>query len=325
MVKHNKKFLLCIVFIPFLISCSYKLAGYGHLKLVDPNCRPIKNIQVNVNNIKSAAYLNSGHLTKDIYYTDEQGNFKFDIEKLSNKLIVFIPDVKREKKGSSTWNWWSATSSNDEILLGSNRASLKAELLKSSTKNPITYVYPHKETICNNSSVLDKHNILKIESDRKAKIEAVEKARLDKIKVVIPKYKIRAYGIMELYSVPGDAGLRINEINNYIKKEQQKSYTMFGIFVIASEPAILKYSSDISYNLIYPKSGLTNPKTGITEKSRSIDYSRKHRLPSDSEGKPFEFEMSMVFKEPWQIKSGEWLFQIKHKDTILLEQSFIVE
>lgn len=322
-VHYINKLLLCIVFIPSLISCSYKLAGYGHVKMVSPSCQPLKDIQVNVNNIENDMFLSSGHLTRDVYYTDDQGQFEFDIEEHSNKLIVFLPDAKGEKEGTSTWNWWSATSSNDEILLASNNNNFKTELLKSSKNSPITFVYPYKETICSNSYLLDKYNTLKIASDRKAKIEAIEKARLDAIKVVIPKYKTKAYGIMEMYSVPGDAGYRISKINNYIKKEQQKLYTMFGIIVIASEPAVLKHSSDITYSLTYPKPGLTNPSTGITTQSRSMGYWQKHSGAPFSEKK--EFEMSMIFDKPWKIKSGEWLFQIKNKDSILLEQSFTVE
>jgi len=311
------------------MSCGHSLAGFGFIKMVDPDCVPIKNQRIGVNNVESGGFLNSGHLTKDVYYTDKQGVFKFDIEKSADRLIIFLPDAKGGKKGGTNWNWYTVTSNNDEVLFsgwGSGHIpKFKAVLLKSSEQDPIAYVYPYKNTTCENSYLLDKYNPLKIEYDRNAKAEAAEKARLDAIKVVIPKYTIRAYGIMKLYSVPGDAGLEITGSNDHIKKEQQKLYTQFGIFVTASEPAVLKHSSDITYNIIYPEPGLTNPDTGITTKSYSIGYWEKHSGTPTEEKMPFQFVMSMIFREPWQIKSGEWIFQIKHKDTILLEQSFIVE
>jgi len=149
--------------------------------------------------------------------------------------------------------------------------------------------------------------------------------RIDAIKVVIPKYKIKGYGLIEIYSEPGDAGFRISEVSNYINKEQQKPYITFGIFATASEPAILKHSSHITYNLIYPKPGITDPGTGITTQSRSLGYWKKHsHMPSSDKGE-FMFMMSMTFDKPWKIISGKWLFQIKNKDSILLEQSFTVE
>ena len=115
----------------------------------------------------------------------------------------------------------------------------------------------------------------------------------------------------------------ISEDTNIIKKEQQKLGTSFGMFVSASEAAVLHYSSDITYNVIYPSPGLINSRTGKTTKSRSANYWDMH---NDRDlGAAKDFVWSMEFRNPWQIKSGVWVFQIKYKDSVLLEQSFIVE
>ena len=327
-VDYIYKLLSCILLTPLFVACSHPIIGQGHVKLLDRSCKPIVDKRVKVNNIQSSVYFRSGHLTKDVYMTDQQGHFEFDIEKNANKLTIFLPDAKEKEK--SRWNWYTTTSNNDEILFffDAGRSNLntnfKTELKKSSVEKPIVIVYPYQKDTCNNDNPkLDNYNIPKIEENRIAEIEAAEKARIDSIKVVVPKYEIANFGLMKFSIENGRGVTRIDETNNFIKKEQQKLGTIFGVFFTMSEAAVLHYSSDITYTITYPKPGLTNPKTGITKKSRSMGYWEKHRDPPDFEDNLFD--MSVMFRNQWQIKSGEWLFQIKNKDSVLLEQRFTVE
>lgn len=324
------------MFIPLalqLASCSYAILGTGHLKIVDHDCRPIKNKSVQVNNIYTGSYLNSGHLTKERYVTDNNGLVRFDIEKDANKLVILFPDTKGKKR--TGWNWYTTTSDDDEILflfdksISNVKTNYKRELVKTSVDHPLVITYPYQKDKCNNNNAeLDKYNLLKREADTKAKKSVAEKARIAAIKVVIPKYKIKAYGIINNYigsKEPGRAHYTISKNTNFIGKGQQNLYTLFGIFVTASDAAVLYYCSDITYNIIYPKPGLTDPSSGKTIKYHSIDYCEKHRDRDSANPTTREFMMSMQFSSPWQIKSGVWVFQIKYKDSILLEQSFNVE
>ena len=96
----------------------YKSAGHAHLKLVDQSCSLIIDRTIKVNNVESAGFLQSGHLTKDTYQTDELGQIRFNIEQVADRLIVFLPDVFDIHEEDMRWNWWTVTSSSFGVHLG---------------------------------------------------------------------------------------------------------------------------------------------------------------------------------------------------------------
>ena len=307
---YQKIFLLFSI--TFLItSCSHPIIGTGHLKLVDQKCQPLRNKEIQVNNIDSSGYLRSGHLTKDIYVTDQHGLIKFDIEKTANKLVVFLPNVKKSEK--KHWNWYWTVSNNDEVYfrfsesptIHDQNGGFKKVLMDSSPDNPIVIVYPKKKDACNyKNHALDELNMQKAFVP-KPKPEFILK---------LPKFKVEGYGIINTY-LDKLMHYEITKSNHIITKKDQKIGLEFGLFVSFSEKPRVEKPTDIYCVLHYPQPGLTNPNTGeiVTKETKCI----------------FKFDdwwiLSKEFKEPWQIQSGEWLFQLKHKDTVLLEKSFIVE
>lgn len=301
--------MLFISFALQLASCSYPIIGTSHLKLVDQRCQPIKDKEIQVNNIDPGGYLRSGHLTKDIYVTDQHGLIEFDIEKSASKLVVFLPDMK--KNNEKLWNWYWTVSNNDEVyfrfsetpIARNQNGSFKKELMDSSLENPIVIVYPKQKDTCNFKNLaLDEYNMQKAFEPK------------PKFIVKLPKFYVEGYGIIDTY-LDKLMHYEIAKSNHIITKQDQKLGLKFGLFVSFSEEPRVEKSTDIYCVLHYPKKGLTNPNTGktITKDNKCI----------------FKFDkwwmLSTEFKEPWQIQPGEWLFQLKHKDNILLEKLFIIE
>ena len=313
-----------------MLSCGYPLIGQGYARLVDNHCAPIKDKDVHVNSIKSPGYLGGGHLTRDNYTTDSDGSFTFDIEKSANKMIFFLEDEITPKK--PIWNWYSATSNKDVILYLFNKSSgykehdFKKSLLNTSQDSPLNIVYPYEKGKCTNHEEMQKYNLQKREADRRVEEEAKEKARIDAIVEVIPTFTVVAYGVIETELFKDGKNWMtqaIPSISNTVPKAHQKNYGSFGMFIDVSQPAVLKHPDDLTLTYIYPDPGLTDPRTGITQKSLTINYDEMIGYQSDN--KPFRFVMSVVFNKPWKIVKGEWVMRIKYKEKVLIEQKFIVE
>jgi len=77
-----------------------------------------------------------------------------------------------------------------------------------------------------------------------------------------------------------------------------------------------KADMDVEEVIIFPGKGLTNPKTGKTAKADTS----AHKLEANSE----QF-FSYKLEEPWEAKSGTWIFQVKQDGQVVLEKIFHVE
>lgn len=88
----------------------------------------------------------------------------------------------------------------------------------------------------------------------------------------------------------------------------------FGIEYIISAP-FYKDALIIEEVLIFPKGGLTNPVTKITTEKESEFYEI-----SPNEKQYFSYALEY----DWEMQPGDWIFQIKSDDTVLVEKVFYV-
>lgn len=90
----------------------------------------------------------------------------------------------------------------------------------------------------------------------------------------------------------------------------------FGIFYEASK----KHSYgpfELQYDLIYPEGGIKNIDSGEIMDAATTDEG----WVNSGEGNIF-YE---YIDKPWMLKSGEWVFQLKHKGQVIAEKTFYVK
>lgn len=141
--------------------------------------------------------------------------------------------------------------------------------------------------------------------------------------VVIRAAELTAFGVFEEYGKrfdrgysttgPGTDSLRYVRFVDYNDKIPGELGISFGIqYVIHSSPPGKPFR--VTGVITYPGNGLVTP-TGTVYKDSEEDM--EIRLGE----KNF---YGFGFDKPWEIIPGEWLFQIKHKETVLAQKTLIV-
>ncbi len=141
--------------------------------------------------------------------------------------------------------------------------------------------------------------------------------------VVIRAAELTAFGVFEEYgkrfergyskSGPGTDSLKYVRFVDYNDMIPGELGISFGIqYVIHSSPRGKPFR--VTGVITYPGDGLVTP-TGAVYKDSEEDM--EIRLGE----KNF---YGFGFDEPWEIIPGEWLFQIKHKETVLAQKTLIV-
>ena len=75
-------------------------------------------------------------------------------------------------------------------------------------------------------------------------------------------------------------------------------------------------SSVIEHKIIFPEPGLTNPKTGITQK-----YTSNIQNALSNQDKNMFFYR---FDEEWEVVKGQWIFQVVVDGELSLQKTFTV-